>query len=1107
MALIKHPYEISIWTEKLNEDGIKEEKMGAIIGAHDMTYLGKATNVKFKREVKGTNTLTFDMPSKFFDSAKGEYVHNDLVDAIKNETKVKLHYKDKWYDFFIKKITENKKFKAIMYSYSCSDCFIDELSRTGYEIQFDDRLNNSVNEIGIFMEDILEQSIWDYTPEYNIGDFTEFNEQRFYKIPVSQFGGTIHGYKLNLEVQPDDFLLNGEPKTYLQEKLNEQGLIWAEMTDAERYDFIEELMTVTNILTNTDRELEYGDDLARERELFWDCYYKDNGSKLLSEDNKFEINEEYIYVPITDLSMIMGSVYEDAYKAIEEPALYGSYTDENSLGYALQPTNKNPRGLIQFLALSEGNIYHIDEEGVLADNDYHYVIPIEEWNDLLASTLSSDGGLIYWTSPLSTTLEKSKKYTIAEDTINNYAYTTDARPNSSVIDDFTWYPVYYEGYLAFINDTEVAMARKISVTDRTEYNKAADMFVTVYNNKANEYLDNKDTLYSEKELAEKVKEGQEFRVCSNLQTRQILPILARNLIQNGTEITDVNGWEAKTQNNNGEESTGTGSYKSLMTLEVLPTLQRDADGETVETFNFEGTKADETVSDYYLKVLSPKLNKCIDFSKEGDIEFDYVLNFGLISQDYSIEKDKIYAMRLKTGNMVTTKVTFDYRSNEDSQSFTENIDEIVNDYTDTMDRYYLLISSFGRDKESNKEALHSLFEGSAVTTAILDHYVDLFYSMIAALSTGEESSLSKLRKTVDKALAVLLFGGEWNFNNATQESLQGLIPLYDSNKNHIYEKFNSLAIGPTENDTSVSYKNSDTNYLKYYLYNKIPTTPEKEFSSLSALTKAFENSWKTTYIKYDKIFDNRINEDLDKIIIGKGSLNNDGNYIIEGIDKGDEYISFSKVFDIQNALYFVPNDTETYSNTNKELLTKPLYHNKINTTKKCWKYGDKISGVSIEDNVYLLFKANQTITKPYIGIKVESAPMKINFDSVEKTVYKESISSGVVFNMRNEDHQYINGVSIELIKIDKTSVSDAFKQRIGFDNKKGTFDTTITSFNFDREEDLETSHISWSGISSDENPLIDSSFLLNIDESATFPYLVFINGECKGLIYLTERGE
>ena len=303
MALIKHPYEISIWTEKLNEDGIKEEKMGAIIGAHDMTYLGKATNVKLKREVKGTNTLTFDMPSKFFDSAKGEYVHNDLVDAIKNETKVKLHYKDKWYDFFIKKITENKKFKAIMYSYSCSDCFIDELSRTGYEIQFDDKLNNSVNEIGIFMEDILEQSIWDYTPEYNIGDFTEFNEQRFYKIPVSQFGGTIHGYKLNLEVQPDDFLLNGEPKTYLQEKLNEQGLIWAEMTDAERYDFIEELMTVTNILTNTDRELEYGDDLARERELFWDCYYKDNGSKLLSEDNKFEINEEYIYVPITDLSI------------------------------------------------------------------------------------------------------------------------------------------------------------------------------------------------------------------------------------------------------------------------------------------------------------------------------------------------------------------------------------------------------------------------------------------------------------------------------------------------------------------------------------------------------------------------------------------------------------------------------------------------------------------------------------------------------------------------------------------------------------------------------------------------------------------------------------
>jgi hypothetical protein len=32
---------------------------------------------------------------------------------------------------------------------------------------------------------ILDGSVWDYHPEMNTGDFTEYNEMRFYKIPLS----------------------------------------------------------------------------------------------------------------------------------------------------------------------------------------------------------------------------------------------------------------------------------------------------------------------------------------------------------------------------------------------------------------------------------------------------------------------------------------------------------------------------------------------------------------------------------------------------------------------------------------------------------------------------------------------------------------------------------------------------------------------------------------------------------------------------------------------------------------------------------------------------------------------------------------------------------
>ncbi|MCD8210405.1 MAG: hypothetical protein LUC37_02545, partial [Prevotella sp.] len=63
--------------------------------------------------------------------------------------------------------------------------------------------------------------------------------------------------------------------------------------------------------------------------------YKDNGDKLLDDDKKVTLTGDYIYVPITDLSMITGAIYENAYSAVEEPALYGSYEDGDSKGYAL----------------------------------------------------------------------------------------------------------------------------------------------------------------------------------------------------------------------------------------------------------------------------------------------------------------------------------------------------------------------------------------------------------------------------------------------------------------------------------------------------------------------------------------------------------------------------------------------------------------------------------------------------------------------------------------------------------------------------------------------------------------------------------------------------
>ena len=48
MAIQKHNYELSIWNEKLTNSG-KEEYKQQIIGANDMSHLGRATNIHFKK--------------------------------------------------------------------------------------------------------------------------------------------------------------------------------------------------------------------------------------------------------------------------------------------------------------------------------------------------------------------------------------------------------------------------------------------------------------------------------------------------------------------------------------------------------------------------------------------------------------------------------------------------------------------------------------------------------------------------------------------------------------------------------------------------------------------------------------------------------------------------------------------------------------------------------------------------------------------------------------------------------------------------------------------------------------------------------------------------
>lgn len=505
MAIKKHPYELSVWREKLNGSNSKIEEKGVIIGAHDMTYLGKATNLTLTRKINGTNTLTFQMPSMYFDSAKGEFVHNELIDAISTESKIKFCYKDRWYEFFVKKTDEKKNFKSYMITYTCSDAFIDELSRNGYGITFDTELYNNVEEIGTFTETVLEDSIWKYHPENNWGDFTEYKEEKLYRIPISQFkNGRINGYKL-------DFSLS-------EQQLEDIG--------------IDE---ITNVFTKESRDIELSDDIARKQ--FWDQKYE-NGiiNPLTKKYIKNIDNDGYIYVPYSCLSFCYGADktpedYKDEPISYDRAATEIALTDDNNL--VIAPQSVDPRTIIQFYSFPKDAILEIDDAGVILNKEYSYFLTLSDWNNLILSNnwyIFEDIRLVK--AQVLGAYDNNQPYIS-----HTFRYLKTSEASQEALGNKY---VIYDGYLSDINNNELIKGKKFSITNRSEINisEEIDQYTNIYNANA---LDFKDEYISYDWDFNEI-EDKDYRVCSKIDTRQIVPQLARNFIQNGIDMRSTDGW-------------------------------------------------------------------------------------------------------------------------------------------------------------------------------------------------------------------------------------------------------------------------------------------------------------------------------------------------------------------------------------------------------------------------------------------------------------------------------------------------------------------------------------------------------------------------------------
>ena len=158
--LLNKPYEISVWEDKLTQDGrgFEEQKI-AIIGSNTMSGPNKVYDPVFNKKANGEKTLTFSLKYKYFDPySENDEVVNPFVALLVNERKVKLYYDDEWYEFIVKDHTEENK--EYTWTYTCTDAFVLELSKIGYNLEFSSDLNNNQGTAEELAQKTIEDTDW-----------------------------------------------------------------------------------------------------------------------------------------------------------------------------------------------------------------------------------------------------------------------------------------------------------------------------------------------------------------------------------------------------------------------------------------------------------------------------------------------------------------------------------------------------------------------------------------------------------------------------------------------------------------------------------------------------------------------------------------------------------------------------------------------------------------------------------------------------------------------------------------------------------------------------------------------------------------------------------
>lgn len=196
-------YEISVWEDYFvaaseSMESHYEERKLCVIGSNTMTDGSRVLEPNLVLNVNGTHTLTFKLYLSYIDTITGERIDNPFVKLLVNERKVKAYWdngqediNDKWYDLVVKDISEDSDSNTV--TYTCEDLFINELGKSGFELNFSDEANNNQGTIYELATAVLDGTDWQLDEE-NTDHLLQTQEEALYEVKITNMNALTGVY-------------------------------------------------------------------------------------------------------------------------------------------------------------------------------------------------------------------------------------------------------------------------------------------------------------------------------------------------------------------------------------------------------------------------------------------------------------------------------------------------------------------------------------------------------------------------------------------------------------------------------------------------------------------------------------------------------------------------------------------------------------------------------------------------------------------------------------------------------------------------------------------------------------------------------------------------